>query len=384
MKMISRIMLLAGFAALLLAACNKVGDLPMYKTGLVPQLATYNNVTAIAPEPKDSLSEVVTFNWTDPEYATDSSNVKYIIEMDSTGRGFAKAARKTIMSARSATFHAKEINDILLGWGFEFGKPYDVDIRIISSYANNNDQKISNTITLSMTPYKVPPRVPLPTSGKLYLVGDATDGSWSNPVPTPTQEFARINETTFAGVFHLTGGKQYLMLPENGSWDHKFAVADNSVAGLADGGEFGYDFGQNFPGPAADGVYKIVVDFQTGHFSVTKYTENNLPTDLFMVGDATPGGWSNPVPVPSQQLTRLNAAEWELTVDLTGGKQYLLLPTNGSWDHKYSVDDNSISGLADGGSFGYDKPQNFPGPAADGNYTLRVNFVTSSFTMTKN
>jgi hypothetical protein len=256
-----------------------------------------------------------------------------------------------------------------------------MDVRVISSYGNNNEQYKSNTVTIKYTPYKVPPKIALPTSGKLFLVGDATQGGWNNPVPVPSQEFAQLNETTFAGVFNLNGGKQYLVLPVNGDWGHKFSVADGSVP--ATGGDFGYDLSTNFNGPATNGWYKIVLDFQSGKFTVTPYT-GTLPDNLFIVGDATAGGWNNPVPVPSQQLVRLNSSVFELSLPLVGGKQYLLLPVNGDWSHKYSVNDNTLTGLAAGGDFGYDLPQNFPGPATSATYKLTVNFAlgtTGKFTV---
>ena len=57
--------------------------------------------------------------------------------------------------------------------------------------------------------------------------------------------------------------------------------------------------------------------------------------DLFLVGNASPGGWNNPVPVPSQKFTQVSATVYELTIALTGGNSYLLLPVNGSWSDKY-------------------------------------------------
>ena len=66
------------------------------------------------------------------------------------------------------------------------------------------------------------------------------------------------------------GGKEYLILPLNGDWGHKYAVNDNTVSGLREGGDFGYDLSKNFPGPSSSGKYKIVVDFKIGKFTVTK------------------------------------------------------------------------------------------------------------------
>ena len=362
--------------AIFFSACNKVDDLPSYSAGTAPTLSA--STASVAATAADSSAKVISFSWTDPKHATDPATYKYVLQFDVSGNDFKNPAERTVIGALGDSLTGKQLNDILLGFGFSFNVAYNVDIRVISSYGNNNEQLTSNVITLNATPYKVPPKVVPPTSGHLYLVGSATAGGWNNPVPVPTQEFGKIDETTYAGVFDLSGGNQYLALPVNGDWSNKFAVADGNLPGLSDGGDFGFNLSDNFPGPATSGTYLIVFDFQAGKFTVTPYTGPQLPTDLFMVGDATAGGWNNPVPVPSQQMTRLNSVQFELTVPLTGGAQYLLLPVNGDWSHKYAVPNGALAGLSAGGFFGYDISDNFPGPSATGTYKLEVNFAVNS------
>src|SRR6185312_13055406 len=362
-------------------ACEKkVPDLPFYKNGTASVLSA--STTTIAPTASDSDNVALTLNWTFPQYATDSSNIKYLIQIDKAGGDFSNAYTRTVMDSLHTNFLAKDLNNILLGYGFPYNVAQDMDVRLISSYANNNERINSNSITIKVTPYVTPPKVTPPATNELYLVGDATQGGWNNPVPAPSQKFSKLDSVTYAGVFNLVGGKQYLVLPRNdGNWDHKFSVADNSIPGLAAGGDFGYDLPSNFPGPATSGWYKIVLDFQSGKFTVTPFAFA-VPDKLFIVGNATPGGdatgWNNPVPVPSQQFTRTSSSEFTITLPFIGGKQYLLLPVNGSWDHKFSVADNTIAGLAAGGDFGYDLPANFPGPDASGTYKLTVNFAAGS------
>jgi len=380
MRRIFNLFLLVTGMAAVIASCDKADTLPVYSNGTASTLSASS--TTIAPAPADSNNVALTLNWTSPKYATDSSKYKYTIEIDSAGKNFSKPYTKVETGKLTTSFTAKELNNILVGRGYAFNAPVDMEVRLTSSYANNNERIASNILKIKMTPYKVPPKVVLPTSGKLFLVGDATAGGWTNPVPTPSQEFARIDETTFAGVFQLTGGKEYLILPVNGDWGHKYSVSDNTVAGLNQGGNFGFDLAQNFPGPATSGLYKIVVDFQAGKFTVTPYT-GVLPSSLFIVGDATAGGWDNPVPVPSQQLTRVNSAVYEITLPLVGGKEYLLLPVNGDWSHKFAVANKSLAGLSSGGTFGYDLSDNFPGPATSGTYKITVNFVTNTFKVTQ-
>lgn len=380
MKHISKLFLLLGGLVLLLSACDKVDSLPYYAKGAAPVLTA--STTTIASAPADSSKTALTLSWTSPDYATDSATYKYVVQIDTAGGNFAKAATRTVAGVMTTSFTAKELNDILLGYGFAFGQPKDMQVRIVSSYANNNEQYASNIIKIKMTPYKVPPKIPLPTTGRLFIVGSATQGDWSNPVPVPSQELTRIDETTFGGIFNLNGGGEYLILPANGDWGNKYSVADNTVAGLNMGGNFGFNLKDNIPGPATSGWYKVIFDFQSGMFTVTPYT-GTLPGELYIVGDATAGGWDNPVPVPSQKFTRINSTVFELTLPLTGGKQYLLLPVNGSWDNKFSVEDNTIASLKMGGTFKANASDNFPGPDASGTYKITVNFLDNTYTVTK-
>jgi hypothetical protein len=100
------------------------------------------------------------------------------------------------------------------------------------------------------------------------------------------------------------------------------------------------------------------------------------------VGSATAGGWNNPVPVPSQQFTKVDSVTYEGTFYLKGGQQYLCLPVNGDWSNKYSVKDNNAFGLNAGGDFGYNLSDNFPGPAKTGLYKLSMDFQSGKFTVT--
>lgn len=208
-RIFNLVLLFTGMAAIIVA-CDKADTLPLYSNGTASTLSASS--TTIAPAPADSNNTVLTLSWTSPKYATDSSKYKYTIEIDSAGKNFSKPYTRVETGKLSSSFTAKELNNFLVGRGYAFNAPVDMEIRMTSSYANNNERLTSNIIKVKMTPYKVPPKVALPTSGRLFLVGSATAGGdatgWNNPVPTPAQEFARLDETTFGGVFQITGGKE--------------------------------------------------------------------------------------------------------------------------------------------------------------------------------
>jgi starch-binding outer membrane protein SusE/F len=381
------LLLLAG---ILLTACDKADVLPVFDNGSAPVLTASS--TTIAPAPNDSNKVALTLSWTDPKYATDSANYKYVIEIDSAGKNFSNPLARTVIKSRNIEYLAKELNSFAVGRGYAFNAPVDFDIRLTSSYANNNERLTSNVVKVRFTPYKVPPKVALPASGKLFIVGGATQGNWANPVPVPSQEFGRIDETTWAGIFQLNANQSYLLLPVNNNvWDVKYGANGGNNSNNPAGDDF-KEGGGDLKAPATSGWYRVTFDFQQGKFTVVPYT-GVLPTNLFIIGSATPGGdatgWNNPVPVPSQQFTRVNSSLFEITIALNANKSYVLLPVNGSWTDKYGGMGGNNTNNVNGDDFKFGG-SDLLAPAVGGNYKISVNFAAGTkdgssgrFTLTK-
>lgn len=148
-------------------ACQKEGDLPLYKTGNGVVLSSSSpSVTALIA---DSSKTALTLNWTWPNYATDSANQKFVVQIDSAGKNFAKPVTRVLKGVLSTSFTAKELNAIVFGFG-GISNPYTLEMRIISSYANNNEQYKSNSVTVSVTPYIIPITLSILPAGPLTLV----------------------------------------------------------------------------------------------------------------------------------------------------------------------------------------------------------------------
>lgn len=396
MKYLSTIVIGISGVILALTSCDKKDSIPFYAAGSVPVLKS--SVTSVAATPADSLTNVISFSWTDPKYPKDSSAspVKYTLQIDSTGRGFTKGVSIVLAGQLSDTFTAKQINTIALGFGFTYNVAYSVDVRVVASYSNNNDPQTSNTLTLTVTPYKTPPKVPVPIN--LYIVGDAVTiapgNGWNTPVNTPYQQLTQVDSVTFSGIFNITGGNSYLLLPVGNSFNNKYAIADNTIGGADTTGSFqAYTSGgDNFPAPATGGWYQITVNFQTATYTVKPYTGPTVPlaitpspstlaTGLWVIGDATPENpsWTNnPVSLAGQQFTQLSNADYQITIALTSGG-YVFLPAAGDWTNKYGGTN------ATGGSLLFDNAvpaSNTPGPATSGNYLIDVNFATGKYTVT--
>jgi hypothetical protein len=378
MKKLIKLYMLSAVITLLYTGCDKVDDLPYYDNGKPVVLSA--SATTVAPPAADSNKTVLSLSWTSPNYATDSSNMKYVIEIDSTGKNFAKAAGKSVLKSLTTSFTAKELNTILLAKGYAFNVPVDMDVRVISSYANNNERLTSNTIKIRMTPYKIPPKVALPTSSRVFIVGDATTFGWSNdPAPAfpAAREFARLDETTWGGIMYLKGSGAWKLLQTQGNWDTQFHMVNGGTATTGSFVQENADPG--FPSPSTAGWYKIILDFQAGKYTVTPVS-NDLPQELYMTGDATVAGWTNTPPV-AQQFNRLNSSEYSITATLAPGKYYKFLSTQNQWQPQFGG--SSATGGTLGANYGSGSdPDAIPTPSAAGSYKIKVNFVTNTYTVT--
>lgn len=110
------------------------------------------------------------------------------------------------------------------------------------------------------------------------------------------------------------------------------------------------------------------------------------PTDetLWMVGDAAPSGWDNPIKSPydeTQEFTKVSETLYELTVTLPGGGGYKLIQTQGVWSTQYHM---LAGGTWEGGDFEKkDSDPQFPGPPTSGTYKITVDFQRGKFTVVK-
>jgi hypothetical protein len=271
LKIFLAVFILAG-----LWSCKKDEKKVIFEGGTQPVLSTSVNgqvPLSFATQGDQALK----LNWTNPDYkfntGVNSLDVNYNIQIDKTDK-FNSDALKTISVGTdlSKTFTQGEFNDILLNQlQLDTTVVSPVYIRVDAFFNGGAGQLSSNALTISAKPYPIPPKVKLPVDGKLFLIGSATPGGdatgWNNPVPVPSQQFTQVTPTIYEITIDLIGGKQYLAIPVNGDWSHKYAVKGGPSAS---GGDFGYDWSDNFPGPATSGKYKISLDFQRGKFTVTQ------------------------------------------------------------------------------------------------------------------
>jgi hypothetical protein len=275
MKNICKVLLLLIATAGTFISCKKEENKVFYLGGTSPVLsATVSGTIPLAFATKDN--EAFRLSWTNPNYkfttGLSSQDVSYLLEFDTTGANFTSPNKLqvTIGKDLSKSYTQNELNQVLFSnMKLLAGMPHNIEIRVISSLINNNAQLVSNVLKFTATPYVIPPKVTPPTTGKLYLVGNATPGGWANPVPVPSQEFTKLSNTLYQLTVNLVGGGSMLFLPLNGDWGTKFGAIGGNNSNNANGDEFRIG-GGDLLAPAAAGTYKITVDFQAGTYTVVK------------------------------------------------------------------------------------------------------------------
>jgi len=154
MKNSIKLLSLGWVLVLSVLACTKVADLPFYERGKAVTLSA--SFATIVSTQADSNRNVVSFSWTNPMHGTDSANYKFVLSIDSAGRSFAREVTKTVMGARSTALTGRELNNILLNYGFAVGRPHTLEVKVTSSYGNNNEKLESNVVRVTVSPFDDP------------------------------------------------------------------------------------------------------------------------------------------------------------------------------------------------------------------------------------
>lgn len=260
--------------SVLFFSCEKAEEIKTYPDAVASELTispTGKNASFL-----DSSVAVLNLSWTDPKYAQERSLYKFFLEIDSTDGDFKRA--RIIQLDSISDFRTQllgyQINSILVGYGFnDPSKKYDIYIRIVSSYSNNNERKASKSVKVQIAPYGLP-KVTVPANGEMWVVGGATDGGWNNPLAEPyltDQKFKKISPTKYELDVYLISNQGYLVLPVMGSWDQKYCIDESGDRNaLTNGGDFVFKTsgGQDFLSPQTEGLYKMTFDFMTGKFTV--------------------------------------------------------------------------------------------------------------------
>jgi hypothetical protein len=203
-SIINSIFLLAGIA-IMFVACEKPRALVNNNLGRPVVLTP--SATTLTPGPADSNKTVLSLNWTFPNYATDSANMKYIVEIDSAGKNFSREVTKTITKNLGTSFTGRDLNLILLNYGYSLGTPVTLEMRVTSSYTNNNEKYLSNVVQVTVTPYADPGKL---VTEKTSVTGSLATASQHSNTFTWSPAFPGYSGTVSYTIQYDSAGKNFV------------------------------------------------------------------------------------------------------------------------------------------------------------------------------
>ncbi|MBO9592441.1 MAG: SusE domain-containing protein [Niabella sp.] len=256
MKYLS-ICFLTALAALLFHSCKK-DETKVVMNSNKPVLSSNSNGPLVLLKANED-QQAVTFNWSDVDYGFNDA-LKYTLQISKTD-DFKQLAELSVVKANlTAPLSVKTLNGELLKIAAP-GQPQSFSFRLKSDVG----KVVSNTLKIIITPY-LDLRYPLPAT--LFIVGSATPGGWTNPVPDGQEFKLDAEKGVFTLTVKLTHDDSYLFLPVKGQWAKYGFDGDGNKNSLM-GDNFRPE-GGDIKAPAETGIYEIKVDFVTGKFSLTK------------------------------------------------------------------------------------------------------------------
>lgn len=254
--------------------------------------------------------------------------------------------------------------------------------------------KVNRLFSLTLTGNNpAEPLVKLPSSGKLYITGNATPGGFMQPGAPEllSQKLIQVTPTLYEiPSITLTANSSFLFVAEYGVFSNAqvYGFAGDGMTNNTSGDQFKLG-GSFIKSPAVTGKYHILVDFKRGLFSIYDALDKVMPpttNELYITGSATPANWMSvgQSPVLSQKFTRISNTEYELSsITLNGGGSFLLVPVYGNWDKKYGGIGSNNNYNTPLGDMICTQGSDLLAPPTTGNYKINVNFHTGTYKLTK-
>lgn len=333
------------------------------------------------------------FHWDTIVYGV-STPTTFTLQMDSVNGDFSAPIEDVIPTN---TFQIAFTDSVMNYRALKLNmKPFiagQIKVRLKANMAYGNLPAYTTVVPITVTPYDDGLMYKMPAV--LYIQGDAVASNGAYPIPE-AQKMARIDNQRFALLVSLTGGKTFHFNAGDGSASDPVYKAATSSEPLA-GGYFVPSGSQTDPpnggsdisAPATTGIYKVIVDFKTGTYTVSKAPGLiATPANLYMIGDATALGWA--APNATQKFTKTDDYTFTITIPLTGGKKYDFITTETTWsDPAYKGATSAEPPM--GGSFIESGANTVPAwggsdiiaPAASGTYIITVNFKAGMYVLTQ-
>lgn len=337
------------FTLLLLAAgCKKDGTPVQLKTANAGALtASIDHVVLTTSNDNDT---VVVFHWPAVDFGAKVA-ITYTLQLDQpadTSGSSAWGKAKSFVAGNNSfvySFSGKDLNNLAGTMGLTPGSANSLAVRIVSNVNQYNGSAStitavhSNTLLLSITPYGLSLYVP---------------GGYQNWTPSSAPTLAPLDGKAglYEGYVNITGsGIQYFKYTNAPDWNH---------INYGDGGNGTFSTDGNAAGLSVPNgaYYELTADLNKNTWTATS-------TAWGIIGDATPGGWSNDTPMSYDATNQV----WKVTANMKANGSFKFR-ANSAWSIDFGIDNSGKLVYADNPFFGYTPGLNNLSVTADGNYTI--------------
>ncbi len=333
-------------------ACKKDGDNLVLQSSGFPAGSLKASAASVVLTQNNDNDTVERFSWQPVNYGQ-KPVVTYTLQLDlpsDTGGAGAWLKAKAFGAGNNVLnygFTGKNLNNLLNSMGLTPGTASTIAVRIKSDVNQYNGAAssvasvYSNSVAVSVTPYGL----------NLWVPGDYQ--GW-NPAAAPA----------FGPIAGLAGKYEgYVYMAARGTHYFKFTNApDWNHTNYGDGGGGSFSTDGNAAGLSVpdSGYYELTADLNGNKWTATR-------TSWGIIGDATPGGWSNDTQMSYDPVSQT----WTVTANMLKNGSFKFR-ANSAWSIDFGVDGGGNIAYADNPFFAYNGNLNNLSVAADGNYTITL------------
>ena len=345
-----------------------------------------NSISEIVLNKKDADKNIaITLNWDNKSWYGVDTPLSYTIQMDKNDGDFVSLQEIAIASGNNISLTHADLNAKAFALKLTPDVASKIKVRLKANLKYGALPIYSNVSTLTITPFSML-ILKYPMPAELYLQGDAVPSNWGTPVPD-IQKMVQIDDHRFGLIVALTGGKNFAAITAASTWsDPAYVTLDNNAIPQSSGnfeprGSATSWGGTPIKSPAISGVYQVIFDFTKGTYSISPAVLMTLPSELYIIGDATTNGWA--APGNAQKFTKIDNFTFTLTTTIKAGK-FAFLNANSTWSTPaYLGKTDSEPSLA--GNLTLNQAPNWAGSSITapnpGNYTITVNFKSGTYVL---
>ncbi|WP_259067480.1 SusE domain-containing protein [Mucilaginibacter sp. X4EP1] len=352
-KILTKYLALGGISMLILSACKKDGNLVTSNGGKAGTLTASTTTLVLDKTKLNDTTGVINFNFTASNYGYKAA-VTNTLQIDLPGDNWKNPTSVTLgTKVYSQNYSTAAFNALLLKLGIPAGTVTPIQARIQHSISASVAPIYSNVVDLNVTAFNL--------TSWLYVVG-AFQG-WNASAPDSLVSIT--GNGVYVGIINFTpGNNQFLVLPQKGSYNNKYATNDPTGSTSS---TVTQNANNNFYAPSAAGQYLITLNLNTNTISI-------VAADYYsVIGDAALG-WSTDVPMKYVNDGNQN---WMVTLSLSASGSFKVRQDD-AWGNSWGIPKSGSAGFGTAGVLN-DSSNNNISIATNGTYTVTFTQTPSAF-----